>query len=73
MGVVKFHSFQTKILLVLMELLRKYNEKIDVKLLKKQTALNRCDMIERSLGEKILRGSRRLPNSLLFHHSIHQI
>jgi hypothetical protein len=51
MGVVKFHSFQTKILLILIELLRKYNEKNDVKLLKKQTALNRCDMIERSLGE----------------------
>jgi hypothetical protein len=38
--------------LILIELHRKYNEKIDVKLLKKQTALNRCDMIERSLGEK---------------------
>jgi hypothetical protein len=38
--------------LILIKLLRKYNEKNDVKLLKKQTALNHCDMIERSLGEK---------------------
>jgi hypothetical protein len=37
--------------LILIELLRKYNEKNDVKLLKKQTAPNHCDMIERSLGE----------------------
>ena len=36
----------------LIELLRKYNEKNDVKLLKKQTAPNHCDMIGRSLGEK---------------------
>jgi hypothetical protein len=38
--------------LILIELLRKYNEKIDVKLPKKQTALNHYDTIERSLGEK---------------------
>jgi hypothetical protein len=50
--VFKFPSFQSKIPLILMKLLRKYNEKIDVKLPKKQTALNHCDTIERSLGEK---------------------